>query len=343
MGAKVRAIGGQCLLMAATLLYCHGGARGSMPPQARPTAQTATDDERGTVKAKEYVASRPGGTHPHPGRYRSRQGVPQGRAFAAIGVTIGRGRRATDAELKDHNIAKVRVTNGDEHVLERISDSTAVADGTLMQMIIEFLAHSDAAGIRLTDQIGYVYVINREQYPDGKYSPPRLIFPTRRTYGGDSRLLPGKTVTLPAPARAWKVSRSASGTAQAFETYTIIVSPTPLKDSSGRELQRGNLEAGSLKLDEKLVAGWVRLWGGGEWRGDLENGEGQLITQREQSASGDPSRSERSTDEESSDLTKDDAPPQIIYRKVLRPGGTMLVTVKLPFKDGVATTGGRGQ
>jgi hypothetical protein len=346
MDAKVGRIGTQCLLVASAMLYWYGSGLGrGTPPRvtlARPAVQTGGDDERGTLKAKEFISSRPAGTHPHPGRYRSGQGVPKGRAYVALGVTIGRGRRATEAELKDHDVAKVRVGSGEEYVLERISDETAVTDGTLMQVIIEYLAHPDAAGRRLADQVGYLYVINREQYSDGKYSPPKLIFPTKRTYGGDSRVLPGKTVTLPVPDRAWKVSRSTSETVQAFETYTIIVSPTPLKDSSGRELQRGNLGAGSLILDEKLVEGWVRLWGGGEWRGNLENGVGQLITRREQIASGDTSRAQRSTDEEVIDLTKEDAPPQIIYRKVLKPGGTMLVTVKLPFKD-AAATGRQGQ
>lgn len=301
--------------------------------------QTGVDGERGpVVKAKEFIVSRPGGSRPHPGRYRSRQEVPPGHSYAALGVTIGRGRRATDTELRNSQIAKVRVSSGDEYVLERISDTTTVTDGTLIQMIIEYLAHPDAAGSRLTDQVGYLYVINREQYSNGKYGPPKLIFPTRRTYGGDSRVLPGKTVTLPVPDRAWKVSRSASGTAQAFETYTIIVSPTPLKDASGWLLHRNNLGTGSVTLEETLVAGWVRQWGGdGEWRGELEDGAGQLITRREQIASGDPGRGERSTDEESSDLTKEDVPPQIIYRRVLGPGGTMLVTVRLPFRDAVAT------
>jgi hypothetical protein len=325
----------QCLIIAYALLCCHADGVGRGPcwvAQARSKVQTGVDNERGTVKAKEFISSRVGGTHPHPGRYSSRQGVPRGRAFVALGVTIGRGRRATEVERKDTNAAKVSVSSGEEYVLERISDSTAITDGTLMQIMIEYLAHSDIAGRRPVDQVGYVYVINREQYPDGKYSAPRLIFPTKRTYGGDNRVLPGKTVTLPVPDRVWKISRSASGTAQAFETYTIIISPKPLKDSFGRELQRGNLEGGSLNLDEKLVDGWVRLWGGGDWRGDLENGEGQLITRRERNASGDPARAERSTSEESSDLTKDDPPPQIVYRRVLRTGGTMLITVKLPFK-----------
>ena len=335
MSVRVRFIATKWIVIASALLYCHGGL-GSDPALralAQSTEQTEAEIERGVVKAKAFVSSRLGGTDPHPGSYRSRQGVPRGRAFVALGVTIGRGRRPTEAESKNINAAKVYVRSSEEHVLERISDNTVITDGTLMQIMIEYLAHSDVAGRRLMDQVGYVYVINREQYPDGRYGAPRLIFPTKRTYGGDGRVLPGKTVTLPVPDRVWKISRSTSETAQAFETYTIIVSPKPLRDSIGRELQRDNLAEGSLNLDEKLVDRWVRLWSGGEWRGDLEGGVGQLITRREQIASGNPSRSERSTDEESSDLKKDDPPPQTVYRMVLRPGGTMLITVKLPFKE----------
>jgi hypothetical protein len=240
---------------------------------------------------------------------------------------------ATEAEIKDHKVAKVRSADGVEHVLERTAGDAGVTDGARVQMIIEYLAHDDASRRTPSNRVGYLYVINREQYPDGKYGPPSLIFPTGRTYGGDSRVLPGKTVTLPVPDRLWLVSRSETGTVQAFETYIIIISPRPLRDASGRELQGGNLGERSLRLDENLVAGWVRFWGGGAWRGDLENGAGQLITRREQAASGDPSRDQRSTGEEGSDLTKGDAPPQIVFRKVMTPGGRMLVTIKLPFRD----------
>ncbi|MFL6284051.1 MAG: hypothetical protein ACJ74Q_12995 [Pyrinomonadaceae bacterium] len=335
MNSKPTIVGTWLLFVAALALHSHVVTLSRTPPRPAPpqTAVSGGGDERGVVKAKEFIDSRPGEGSPHAGRYRSRRQIPPGRSYAAVGVTIGRGRPATGAEAGDRSAAKVRLRDGSEYVLERIPDNTAVTDGTLLQMIVEYLAHRDAAGKSLSDAVGYLYVINREQYPDGRYGPPKLIFPTRRTYGGDGRVLPGKTVTLPVPDRAWKVSRSSSGAAQAFETYTIIISPKPLMDSSGRELQRGGLGEGSLTLDDKLVDRWERLWGGGEWRGELEDGAGQLITQREQNASGDPARSERSTDEESSDLTKGDAPPQLIFRKVLNPGGTMLVTVRLPFKD----------
>jgi hypothetical protein len=142
-------------------------------------------------------------------------------------------------------------------------------------------------------------------------------------------VLPGKTVTLPAPERPWQITRTRSGAAQAFETYTLIISPVPFRDRQGRELQGDKVGSESL---ETLVAGWMR-GDGDESRGDLERGEGELITQREQAASGDPTLRQRDTGELDSDLTQGDPPPQIIFSKVLRPGEKFLVTINLPFKE----------
>src|ERR671938_1889719 len=122
-----------------------GMRAGELPPAARPrprpAAQTETDgNERGVVRAKEFIGTRPGGSDTHPGRYRSRQRLPRGGSYANLGVTIGRGRVATETEIKDYKVAKVMSSDGVEHVLERISDEASVTDGTLMQMTIEYLA-----------------------------------------------------------------------------------------------------------------------------------------------------------------------------------------------------------
>ena len=199
-----------------------------------------------------------------------------------------------------------------------------------MQMMIEYLAVRNQASKQQSNRIGYLYVINRVQYSNGTFGPARLIFPTSRTYGGDNRVLPGKTVTLPAPERPWQIRRTRSGPAQAFETYTLIISPVPLKDNQRRELQGDDA---SSKVLETLISGSTRVSGGGESRGDLERGEGQLITQREQAASGNPTLRQRDTGELDSDLTLADPPPQIVFSKVLRPGERMLVTIKLPFRE----------
>jgi len=323
---------------------------------ARFTTQTERNgDERGTAKSEEFINTRPGGNYPRPNSYHYRltsgvktmartrkhksgfhapqvTALEQGRTYATIGITIGRGRRASEAEIHDHNIAKVLSKDGTVFVLERITDNTTVTHGTLMQVMIEYLAGRDATGKAQMNRLGYLYVINHVQYLNGTDSQPRLIFPTRRTYGGDSRVLPGKVVTLPDPQRLWEISRNSVGP-QAFETYLIIISPAPLKDRTGRELQGDKLGERPLELDEKLVAEWVRPWGDVELRADLENGTGKRITQREQAASGNPMANQRDTDERGSDLTRDDPPPQIVFRKVVKPGGKMLVMIKLPFKD----------
>jgi hypothetical protein len=318
----------------------------SAQPQIKPTDQTQSaaqtgsqENERGTIKSEEFTNSRPAGSNQNRGRYRYRQhpkttvGKPsRGQTYATIGVTIARGRAATEAESKNDSIAKVR-SDGRELVFERISDSSPVQHGTLIQMMIEYLASPDAAGKHQSNQIGYLYVINRVQYADGKFGPARLIFPTSRTYGGDNRVLPGKTVMLPAPNRPWQITRSKSGAVQTFETYTIVISPAVLTDNQGRELQGDENSGQSL---EALVIGWTRIWGGAQSRGDLERGEGVLITQREQAASGEPSARQRDTGELDSDLTQDDPPPQMIFSKVLRPGSKILVTIKLPFKEAAA-------
>jgi hypothetical protein len=254
-------------------------------------------------------------------------------------VTVARGRLATEAEIGDGDKAKVkgcvqwedkRCIGRKEMVLARMGDDSVVTDKEQVQLSIEYLAYVDAAGNRQSSRIAYLYVINREQYRDGTHSEPKLIFPTLNTNGGDNRVMPGQTVRMPDPERPWTISRSDSGKVQAFETYMIIVSPQPLKDISGQELQ---FEAKPIMLDEKLVDSWVRLWGGSESRGDLENGAGQLITQREVKSSAALTSRKRDTDDDVDGLKQDDPPPQIIFRKIVNPGGKLLVTIKLPFKQ----------
>jgi hypothetical protein len=258
-------------------------------------------------------------------------------------VTLSRGRLATEIDINNNEIAKLKgcvqwedkkCIKREEMVFARIEDNSTVSDKDQIQMAIEYLAYLDASGNKQSNRIGYLYVINREQYPNGTYSKPKLIFPTLNTYGGDNRVLPGKTVAMPEPERPWTISRSDSGTVQAFETYTILVSAEPLSDLSGQEIQ---LEAKPIMLDEKLVASWMKLRGGREIRGDLENGAGQLITQREIKSSGSLGVRKRNTNDDVDDLKQDDPPPQMIFSKVIRLGGKMLIMIRLPYKEAAAS------
>lgn len=271
--------------------------------------------------------------------------LSRGKVFIKLGVTIGRGRPATDAEIKDTQTAKIqscaernttenKCNRWQDMVVERISDEMPIVDKTPVQMIIEYLAYRDPASTKqVIDRIGYLYVINRVEYAGGKMSSPKLIYPTKQTFAGDSIVMPGKPVILPDPQRLWQITRNQAA-AQAFETYIIIVSPKPLRDANRIELQGDNLgdNRNPLELSEALVKNWLLTWGSGVVRLDLNRGMGQLFTTREQFASGNPAGTSRDTGVMDADLKQDDPRPQIGFRKAVLPGGTILVTIKLPFK-----------
>lgn len=347
------------------VLHCLASVQLLVAQSGTQTEQS--DGTRGDVYSSEFTSTRPAGKNPNIKRYRyliraqakptsqsTKRGkstpanpsppLAKGTVYVSIGVTIGHGRPATEAELKDSSIAKVQgkclewqgkvCVRRQEMVAERISDNTTIMHETPIQMMIEYLAYKDAAGMKhASHRVGYLYVINRVEFKDKPPSTPKLIFPTMRTFGGDNRVLPGKTVMLPEPQRLWQITRNKTAT-QAFETYIIILSPEPLKDSEDKELQ---LNETALSLDEGLVKNWVQRWGGGESQSDLEQGVGQLFTKREQAASGDPTDPSRDTDEMDADLKQDDPPPQMLFSKTVTPDGTMLVIIRLPFKDGVTT------
>jgi hypothetical protein len=212
-------------------------------------------------------------------------------------------------------------------VVKRISDEVPAPNQDLLQMSIEYLPDPKGTGPGGSNKAAYLYVINREQFPDGSFRNARLIFPTLLTYAGDNRLLPGKTVTLPDPTRPFRITRDAAAQTQAFETYTIILSPSPLEGELPREVSRRAME-----LPPDLVTKWEQQIGITEVRADLRGGVGQVRSQREMLASGDAGES-RGTEDSAEDLTQDDLPPQTVFRKAAKPGAGMLVIVRVPFKE----------
>jgi hypothetical protein len=354
MGAKLKLM---LIVMGIVLLLCGFShplvAQTNASPQSGERTGQSAGQRGDTVSSDFFVDTRPSGNSSTPSKPSSRArpsartqlAPPKGKVFVKVGVTIGRGRPATEAEIKDHSLAKVSICAGREGpenrcirwqdmVVERVSDDTPITDRTPVQMMIEYLAYRDAAGTQQApDRVGYLYVINRVQFPDGTASSPKLIYPTRQTYGGNGIVVPGKPVMLPDPQRLWQINRNKTAT-QAFETYIIIVSPKPLKDSRGLELQDNNLGDNTvpLELDKELVKKWVQWWGGGVIRSDFKEGLGQLFTQREQSASGNPTATSRDTVVMDADLKQDDPRPQIGFHKAITPGGTILITIKLPFQ-----------
>ncbi len=256
--------------------------------------------------------------------------LPINRSYMTVGVTFWHVRLATEPEKQDSNVAKERMTwDGLERtvVVTRVSDESPVPNQDLIQMSIEYLPDPHGAGPGGSNRAAYLYVVNREQFPDGSFKNERLIFPTLLTYGGDNRLLPGQNVTLPDPTRPFRIKRDAVAQMQAYETYTIIVSPVPLDSQLPRAISRKAME-----LSPELIAKWEKVMGVTEVRADLRDGVGQVRTQRELLASGESGES-RSTEDPNEELTQDDLPPQTVFRKVAKPGEGMLVVVRVPFKE----------
>lgn len=248
-------------------------------------------------------------------------------SYMTLGMTLWRVRVATETESKDPKIPKERMSwDREDHavMVSRASDQSRLPNQDLLQMTIEYLPYRNGAGPGGSNRAAYLYVINREQFPDGSFKNARLIFPTLLTYAGDNRLLPGKTVTLPGPKRPFRIKRDVTQT-QAFETYTLILSPSPLDAELPREISNV-----AMDLTPELVRKWEQQMGITEARADLRNGIGQARSQRELQASGDADES-RGTEDAAEDLTQDDLPPQTVYRKVAKPDEGMLVIVRIPF------------
>lgn len=346
----------------ALLLHCLVDGHTALAQTPTPAAQAGHDEaQRGDIYSSEFTSTRPAGKSQgatnHLYRIRKQAKVSpralkkdrmadtrrvaspmKGKVYTTVGVTIGRGRPATVDEIGDAGIAKVQLEGGRYLVFERSVDDQPVTHGSLIQMTIEYLAHTNTTGRIRSNQIGYLYVINRVRFSDDRPGTPRLIFPTPRINHGDNRVMPGKPVMLPDPNRPWQVTRSQTAPVQAYETYVIIVSPEPLKDAQGFELRADLTDAASL---EASLDKWTRLWGGGEMQAHLKGGAGRLFTRREQAASGNPDEPRRDTGELDSDLTQDDLPPQTIFRKVVTLGEAMLVTVELPFRNSAASAAPR--
>jgi hypothetical protein len=258
---------------------------------------------------------------------------PKGTAYMTLGVTLWRVRPATEAESKDPKIHTERMEwDGQEHdvVVTRISDESSIMDKDLIQMSVEYLPDSGGAGAMPANQAAYLYVVNREQFGQDLKNA-RLIFPTRQTYQGDNRLLPGKTVTLPDPRRPFRIKRgNDKGRAQSYETYTIILSPEPLDSELPEQIDKK-----AMVLTPDVVRSWEQQMGVTEIRGELRNGVGQERTERELAANGDSGET-RGSEDPADDLTQDDAEPQTVFRKVAKPGDGMLVIIRVPFTGATA-------
>ncbi|HEX7315426.1 MAG TPA: hypothetical protein VF297_16000 [Pyrinomonadaceae bacterium] len=170
---------------------------------------------------------------------------------------------------------------------------------------------------------GYLYIINRTQYDDDTISDPELIFPTKRTRGGDNSVSPGRPVFIPdtedRPSYFRVSAEGPDGRVNTGEIIYVIVSPKPIP-----ELTTSSRDKVKISLD--MLKGWTSTWGdeARQQQFELEGGEGRPATVAEHKAGASVG---------SKALTQDEPLPQNIYRVPANPNGPTMVTVQLTYKD----------
>src|SRR6266496_651525 len=221
-----------------------------------------------------------------------------------VGVTLWRLRRPTSTDSGERLIVH-EGADAAEWLPERISANTKLAQGDRLRISVE------------AARSGYLYVVDREQYADGSFGEPYLIFPTTRTLGGNNQVTVGKIIELPAREDRppyFTVKRSRSD--QVAEVLSVLVSPSAME---GIEITDQ-----AQKLSGAQVSKWEKSWGARVGLLELEEGAGKAWTREEKEAGSNVARA-----------LKSDAPaPQAIYYQPnTKSSEPILVNVRLRYSS----------
>jgi Domain of unknown function (DUF4384) len=216
-----------------------------------------------------------------------------------VGVTLWRLRPANRADTGERLI--VHDDNATtEWLPERISANTKLVQGDRLRISVEAV------------RAGYLYVIDREQYADGTLGEPYLIFPTKRTAGGDNQVAIGRLLEIPAqddspPYFTMKKSRPD----HVAEVVSVLVSPTPLEGVQ--------ITDKAQKLTNEQVAEWENAWGSSIGRMEMTT-VGQTWSREEKDA-------------RTRALTASAPAPQLLfYRPSVKPTEPMFVKLRLQYR-----------
>jgi Domain of unknown function (DUF4384) len=218
-----------------------------------------------------------------------------------LGLTIWRLRRATAAEVGERIV--VQEEGGVvEWIPERVEAGRPLRIGEKIRMSFE------------SQQAGYLYVINREQYADGRLGEPLLIFPTTRTRNGDNHVAAGRLIEIPAQEDRPNFFTMRRGRMdQAGEQLIALITPEPLTELT--------IGAEPLKLTDELVSKWEQVWGATAAMFERVNVGGKTWTRGEREAGADATRL----------LTQDEPGPQTIFRVAAGPDKPRLIKLTLRY------------
>jgi hypothetical protein len=221
--------------------------------------------------------------------------------FAAIGVTIRR------LQVKDGS--KDLEQEGEEAQLEQVETGAPLIIGSRVRIYLEPLMRA-----------GFLYVIDREQFADGTYGTPRLIFPTLRTRNGNNQVRVNELIQIPRPPSYFRINPSSSGKTQVAEVLTIIIARAPLELPTP-------LGEKAMTLNAEQVKEWERKWSSPVTSFEMEGGAGQATGAKDLDQVG-----------EEAELKENDPLPETVYRATIITGNPLLLTVPLRFKPAAASS-----
>ena len=216
--------------------------------------------------------------------------------LAVVGVTVWRLR---PSKPTDEQAVRQLVYEQGEWTPERVSGGEPLSEGSRVQLTIE------------SPRAGYLYVFDREVYADKTYGEPYLIFPTLVLNGGDNKVSAGRVVEIPsAQDKPSFYTLKRSRPDHDGETLTVIVSDKPLTDLI--------IGRGALKVSAEQFNSYESKWAVAAQQLELENGAGKAMSKEEKNAALGKDA-----------LTRNDSPPQTIYRLLAKPNQPLLLTVPL--------------
>lgn len=261
---------------------------------------------------EEFLNKRPAGKQGTPQRQIRYQQVPgaaptkiAGSRPLTLGVTLWRLNRSPKGNAPGARLLVLEASGSadGEALPERVEANTVLAEGDHVRLSVEVPAN------------GYLYVIDREQYSDGTFSDPFLIYPNSQSRAGDNAVAPGRVLEIPDrrdKPNAFTVKSSRPG--QTAELLSFLISPDPHP-----ELRAGDAP---LRLDPRRFSEWENKWSVAPEKFELLDGVGVPWSEVEKAAGADHQVM----------LTQDDAMPQTLYRVSRQPGSSILFQIPLRFK-----------
>jgi len=272
-----------------------------------PSPVMSQDDDSKAIKAEVFLKERPVNTSPSKARYRpavkSNEALaltpPSGMVVSEIGITLWRYREATGT---DKTKELVEEDEGQEWILERIAEGTLLSPGQKVRLSLESLSRT-----------GYLYVISREEYADGSFGAPKLIFPTQRSVDR-IKVEPGRLTYIPSATGRFRIKPSENAKTHIGESLTIIVSQKPLIDAS-------QLKPQAITLQPSQLNQWLNQWKTKTAKFEMVGGAGQTMTAAEQA----------SAKLDSPLMSQGDPVPQTIYQLFVKPEDPLLIVLPLKF------------